>query len=55
MTASCNQFAEDECKRRADAHKDPFDRMLAAQALIENMPLLTNDPAFRSFKVNVLW
>jgi len=36
-------------------HKDPFDRMLAAQALIENMPLVTNDPAFGGFKVNVLW
>jgi PIN domain nuclease of toxin-antitoxin system len=41
--------------RLPDPHKDPFDRMLAAQALVENMPLLTNDPAFRSFKVNVLW
>src|SRR5271165_3218551 len=27
-------------------HKDPFDRMLAAQSLLENMPLVTNDPAF---------
>ncbi len=27
-------------------HKDPFDRMLAAQALVENVPLATNDPAF---------
>src|SRR5665213_2023575 len=26
-------------------HRDPFDRMLAAQAQIENVPLVTADPA----------
>jgi PIN domain nuclease of toxin-antitoxin system len=36
-------------------HKDPFDRMLAAQALVESMPLVTNDPAFVGFGVNVVW
>jgi PIN domain nuclease of toxin-antitoxin system len=36
-------------------HKDPFDRMLAAQALVEDVPLVTNDPAFAGFGVNVLW
>ena len=37
------------------AHRDPFDRMLAAQAIVEDMPLVTLDPAFRSFEVRVLW
>ena len=37
------------------AHRDPFDRMLAAQAFMENMPLVTADPAFRSFEVSVVW
>lgn len=27
-------------------HRDPFDRMLAAQAMIESLTLVTNDPAF---------
>jgi PIN domain nuclease of toxin-antitoxin system len=36
-------------------HRDPFDRMLAAQAQIENIPLVTADPAFRAFDVRVLW
>jgi hypothetical protein len=36
-------------------HKDPFDRMLAAQALVEGVPLVTNDPAFAGFGVNVVW
>jgi len=29
------------------AHRDPFDRMLAAQAIIENAVLVTADGAFR--------
>jgi PIN domain nuclease of toxin-antitoxin system len=37
------------------AHRDPFDRMLAAQAQIENMPLVTADPVFRMFGTRVLW
>lgn len=36
-------------------HKDPFDRMLAAQALVEGVPLVTNDPAFSGFGVAVVW
>ena len=33
----------------ATAHRDPFDRMLAAQAIIEGLPLVTDDPAFDCF------
>lgn len=36
-------------------HRDPFDRLLAAQARIENIPLVTADPAFREFDVRILW
>ncbi len=36
-------------------HTDPFDRMLAAQSLIENLPLITIDPAFRQFGVSTIW
>ena len=36
-------------------HKDPFDRMLAAQALVEDVPLATNDPAFASLGAKVVW
>ena len=41
--------------RMAGAHKDPFDRMLAAQALIESVPVATNDAAFSAFGVKVVW
>jgi PIN domain nuclease of toxin-antitoxin system len=36
-------------------HRDPFDRMLAAQSELEDMPLITVDPAFESFPIQVLW
>ena len=35
-------------------HADPFDRMLIAQAEIENLMLVTRDPAFRAFGIPVL-
>ena len=39
----------------AAAHKDPFDRMLAAQAELESLVLVTRDAAFKEFPVQVLW
>lgn len=36
-------------------HRDPFDRMLAAQSEIEKAMLVTCDAAFGAFKTNVLW
>lgn len=39
----------------AVAHRDPFDRMLAAQAELESMPLVTRDPALVAFGCSTLW
>jgi PIN domain nuclease of toxin-antitoxin system len=36
-------------------HKDPFDRMLIAQALVEDMIILTADRSFRKYPAKVLW
>lgn len=36
-------------------HKDPFDRMLIAQAQAEGLPLLSNDAAFDAYRVRLLW
>ncbi len=36
-------------------HRDPFDRILAAQAELESLILVTRDSAFREFPVRVLW
>lgn len=36
-------------------HRDPFDRLLAAQAEIEGLVMLTNDPEFESYSVQSIW
>ncbi len=36
-------------------HRDPFDRMLAAQASIEGALLISRDPVFGQFPVSVRW
>jgi len=36
-------------------HRDPFDRLLIAQAQIEQMPLLSGDTAFDAYAVTRLW
>ena len=36
-------------------HKDPFDRMLIAQALGENIPILSNDQALDGYGITRLW
>jgi PIN domain nuclease of toxin-antitoxin system len=35
-------------------HRDPFDRVLVAQAQIENVPILTSDPVFEDYDVTVI-
>ena len=37
------------------AHRDPFDRMLAAQTEIEGLSLVSCDSALRDFGINLLW
>ncbi|MGL6096245.1 MAG: type II toxin-antitoxin system VapC family toxin [Fimbriiglobus sp.] len=37
------------------AHRDPFDRALAAQAIVEGAALLTADEIFRQYPVTVVW
>lgn len=36
-------------------HRDPFDRMLAAQSELNSLPLVTCDPAFKAFPCTTLW
>jgi PIN domain nuclease of toxin-antitoxin system len=36
-------------------HRDPFDRLLIAQARVEAMPLLSGDPAFDAYDVERIW
>jgi PIN domain nuclease of toxin-antitoxin system len=36
-------------------HRDPFDRLLIAQALVEGIPIVSADPQFDQYGVTRLW
>jgi PIN domain nuclease of toxin-antitoxin system len=36
-------------------HFDPFDRMIIAQAMVEEMAVLTSDRAFARYPIEVIW
>ena len=37
------------------AHRDPFDRLLAAQAELEDLSLVSLDPSLKAFPCHLLW
>ena len=36
-------------------HRDPFDRLLAAQAIVEGVPVVTRDPGIAAHGVPTVW
>jgi PIN domain nuclease of toxin-antitoxin system len=36
-------------------HRDPFDRMLAAQSLLEDLPIMGRDEVLKDFGVALVW
>jgi len=36
-------------------HRDPFDRILIAQSIEEDMPIVTADPVFSRYPVKLMW
>ena len=38
-----------------DHHRDPFDRMLVAQARIEKISIITNDRLIADYDVKIIW
>jgi PIN domain nuclease of toxin-antitoxin system len=36
-------------------HKDPFDRMLIAQALVDGTPIISRDPELARYAVPIIW
>lgn len=36
-------------------HRDPFDRLLVAQAQMEGLPLMTADPKLAEYDVQIIW
>ncbi len=37
------------------SHGDPFDRLLAAQSALEDIPVATNDPKIKTFGIRTIW
>ena len=42
-------------EKLSNYHKDPFDRLLIAQANVEGLTLVSKDDAFRHYDVPLLW
>ncbi|MCH7587439.1 MAG: type II toxin-antitoxin system VapC family toxin [Chloroflexi bacterium] len=38
-----------------DLHRDPFDRILIAQCQVEEIPIITRDPAISQYDVEIIW
>jgi PIN domain nuclease of toxin-antitoxin system len=36
-------------------HRDPFDRVLIAQSLEESLPIVTSNPQFEKYPVELIW
>lgn len=41
--------------RLPDIHKDPFDRILVAQSMVEKLPLVTKDSRLAEYGISVIW
>jgi PIN domain nuclease of toxin-antitoxin system len=41
--------------RLPGSHRDPFDRMLAAQSQLDDIPIVSNDSVFDTFGVGRVW
>jgi PIN domain nuclease of toxin-antitoxin system len=36
-------------------HRDPFDRLIIAQSIAEQIPVITSDAAFAKYPVDIIW
>ena len=36
-------------------HRDPFDRLIIAQSMVENLQIITKDKDFKSYGIDVFW
>ena len=44
-----------QLRKLPNHHKDPFDRLMIAQAITENLAIISKDQHFKSYPVNVIW
>jgi len=36
-------------------HRDPFDRIIIAQGIAEDLPVITSDGIFRKYSIEIIW
>ena len=36
-------------------HRDPFDRLIISEDLVSNIPIISSDPKFQGYEVEVIW
>jgi PIN domain nuclease of toxin-antitoxin system len=36
-------------------HRDPFDRLIIAQGIVEGFPIVSSDPVFTNYPVKIMW
>ena len=55
MVIAIQQSHVIEIGRLPEIHSDPFDRILVAQAIVEQLPLISKDRQMAKYGVKVLW
>jgi PIN domain nuclease of toxin-antitoxin system len=56
LNLNINHFSQIQTLPFPDTnHRDPFDRMLIAQAIVEDMPIITKDIKFSSYNIEIIW
>lgn len=55
QSLSISQQHAETAARLPLTHRDPWDRILAAQAIVENMPIISRDDALRELGAEVVW
>jgi PIN domain nuclease of toxin-antitoxin system len=45
----------DAVRKLPSHHRDPFDRMLVAQAVVEDLVIVSVDVALAAYKVPIVW
>lgn len=36
-------------------HRDPFDRLIIAQAMVEDIPVVSRDKPFQEYSIDLIW
>ncbi len=58
QNVACLNVSAIHCRRLQDLpfhHRDPFDRMMAAQCLIEGLSIISSDESFNAYGVRRIW